>query len=321
MRKFNAFLASVATAAMLSAASPASAGELSFLNFKDSTGLNMTSAQATNYWSALTAMGTTQFLGGSIGSFRLDESAMLAGAATLGVTEFDKFLRTGSLSSSSSGLGDVLTRRMTSGAGNDLQYLLGSFTSGGGMLNGVTSNFSNLTSFGGSTTGSASCDPEVANKLTQIGSGSVDSVMKAAQSDALGFSQLKNLRSSNGSGSGFSAMSCLDKLFQNVGTDMMFKPPSLGNLTNMLQNWTCSGAIGVAQQLAGAFGSGDMFKTSALGGFYPMMTMGEAMDGAISKRPGMGQTMVDTFGAGFANRTYASDSQIRSSASLNTLFR
>jgi hypothetical protein len=161
----------------------------------------------------------------------------------------------------------------------------------------------------------------VANKLTQIGSGSVDSVMKAAQSDALGFSQLKNLRSSSGSGSGFSAMSCLDKLFQNVGTDIMFKPPSLGNLSNMLQNWTCNAAQSVAQQITGGFGTGDMFKTSALGGFYPMMTMGEAMDGAISKRPGMGQSMAETFGAGFANRSLMSDSQIRSSASLNTLFR
>jgi len=321
MRRFQVILASVATAALISITSPAAAGELSFINFKDSTGINMTSEQATNYWSALVAMGTTSFLGGNIGSFRLDESSMLAGAATLGVTEFDRFLRTGSLSSSSSGLGDLLTKRMTSGAGSDLSYLLGSFTSGGGMLNNVTPSFTNLTSFGGSTTQSGSCDPEVSNKLVQIGSGNVDSVVKAAQDDTLGFSQLKNMRSSNGSGSGFSAMSCLDKLFQNAGTDLMFKPPSLGNLTNMLQNWTCGKAVGVAQQIAGAFGSGDIFKTSSLGGFYPMLTMGEAMDGAISKRPGIGQSIADTFGSSFANRQSLSDSEIKTAASLNTLFR
>lgn len=321
MRKFNAFLASVAAAALIAAASPASAGPLSFVNFKDSTGISMTPAQATAYWAALTAMGTTSYLGGSIGSFRLDESAMLAGAATLGVTEFDNFLRSGTLTSTSSGMGDLLTKRMTSGAGNDLSYLLGSYTSGGGMMNNVTPSFSNLTSFGGSQTASGSCDPTVSEKLVQIGSGNVDSVMKAAQSDAFGFSQIKNMRSSNGTGTGFSAMSCLDKLFQNAGTDIMFKPPSLGNLSNQLQNWTCNGAVGVAQQIAGAFGNGDMFKTSALGGFYPMMTMGEAMDGAISKRPGMGQPMSETFGASFSNRQVMPDSQIKTAASLNTLFR
>lgn len=321
MRKFRATLASAAAFAFLSVTGPATAGELSFVNFKDSTGLNMTSAQASSYWQALVAMGTTSFLGGSIGSFRLDESAMLAGAATLGATEFDNFLRSGTLSSSSSGMGDVLTRRMTSGAGADLSHLFGSFTAGGGMMNNVTPTFSNLTSFGGSTVQSGSCDPEVSNKLVQIGQGQLDSVVNASMSDSFGFSQVKNLRSSNGSGSGFSAMSCLDKLFQNAGIDLLFKPPSLGNLTNMIQNWTCNSAIGVAQQITGAFGSGDMFKTSALGGFYPLLTMGEAMDGAVSKRPGIGQTAADTFGASFANRSTMSDSQIKTAASLNTLFR
>jgi len=315
MRKF---LLCLPVATVLATSFPANAGPLSLVRLRDTTGINLSESQVTSIWNALNSMGTTEFLGGNLGSFRLDESSMIAGAATLGASEFDNFLRTGNLSGSNSSLGGLLTQRMTSSAGLDLSYLTGSFTSGGGVAGGTTS-FANLTSLGGASAASPSCDPEISSKLAEIGEQHVNGIVTAAMSKEYGFSQISDLRGADGTGSGFSALGCLDRLFQGTGVDILFKPPSLGNLSNMLQNWTCGEAVGVAQQVAGAFGSGEIFKTAGLGGFYPALTMGEAMDGAVSKRPGIGQSARDTFG--FGDFGAPSASQIARSASLGTLFR
>lgn len=134
--RMSRILAAPLMAVLLAAASPVSAGPLSLVQFQDATGINADQAQVSSIWQSLVAMGTTEFLGGNIGSFRLDESSMIAGASTLGATEFDNFLRNGSLSSSSSGLGNTLTQRMTSGSGFDLSHIVGSFTNGGGLPSG-----------------------------------------------------------------------------------------------------------------------------------------------------------------------------------------
>lgn len=316
--RMSRILAAPLMAVLLAAASPVVAGPLSLVQYEDSTGIKTSQEQVSSIWQSLVSMGTTEFLGGNIGSFRLDESSMIAGAQTLGVTEFDNFLRSGSLSSSSSGIGNTLTQRMTSGSGFDLSYITGSFTSGGGLASGIASTLTSLTSSGGATSASGSCDPEIGDKLAQVGEQSVSNIVTAALSKEYGFSQIQDLKGTSGKGTGFSALGCLDKLFQNAGSDLLFKPPSLGNLTNMLQNWVCNQAKSVADQVAGNLGS-EIFKTGSLGGFFPAQTMSEAMDPAASKRPGIGQNSSETFGFGtFGSR---SESEIQQATSLRTLFR
>lgn len=316
--RMSRILAAPLMAVLLAAASPVSAGPLSLVQFQDATGINADQAQVSSIWQSLVAMGTTEFLGGNIGSFRLDESSMIAGASTLGATEFDNFLRNGSLSSSSSGLGNTLTQRMTSGSGFDLSHIVGSFTNGGGLPSGMSASLTSLTSLGGASSASGSCDPEIGDKLAQIGEQSVSNIVTAALSKEYGFSQMQDLKGTSGKGTGFSALGCLDKLFQNAGADLLFKPPSLGNLTNMLQNWVCNQAKGIAQQVTGNLGT-DIFKTGSIGGFFPSHQMSEGMDGAPSLRPGIGQNSSQTFG--FSAFNGRSESDIQQAASLRTLFR
>lgn len=323
MRLHKFLPASLLAIVLSGAASPVAAGPLSLDKFRDQTGIRVGEKEVTSLWNALVTMGTTQFLGGNLGSLKLDESSMIAGAATLGASEFDNFLRSGSLGTSAGGLASLLTQRMTSGAGMDLSHLVGSFTGGGGITNGAPSTFSSLTSMGGASAGSAMCDTEVGNKLAQVGEERVNSLLNAALSDQYGFSTVKGLTSgAGGNGSGFSALSCLDKLFQGSGTDILFKPPSLGNLTGMLQNWTCGQAMSVAQQVMQNSGLGSgVFKTGSLGGFFPASTMNEAMSSAPMSMPGISSTASELFGEAFAKFGAPSDSQIKKTASLGTLFK
>jgi len=304
------------------ASAPAGAGPLSSERFRSETGLKIGDSEVTSIWNALVKMGTTQFLGGSLGSLKLDESSMVAGAATIGASEFDNFLRTGGLGTAASGLGGLLSQRMTSGAGIDLSHLVGSF-SGGGVPTGASANFSSLTSMGGASEASGMCDTDVGNKLASVGEERVNSLVNAAMSKEYGFSTVKDLTSgAGGQGSGFSALSCLDKLFQGSGTDILFKPPSLGNLTGMLQNWTCGQAMSVAQQVMNGAGiSSDHFKTGSNGGFFPMTKMHEAMvDAPYSLKPGMSTGASAMFGEGFGTLSMPRAADIKKAAGLNDLF-
>jgi len=317
---------SLVTLLLAGAAAPACAGPLSLGKFRDATGIqNLSEEKVSALWRAMSAMGTTKFLGGNLGPLRLDESAMVAGAATLGASEFDNFLRTGSLGASVSGLGGTLSQRMTAGAGADLAYLVGSFTTGGGSPAAAAPSFASMTAMGGATAESGMCDPEIGNKLAEVGETYVNGIVNASMSEEMGFSKMESLTAgAGGKGSGFASLSCLDKLFQGVqggNLDILFKPPSLGNLTNMLQNWTCGEAVSVAQQVAGAFGGGEIFKTGNLGGFFPTAAMGEAMDGAVLKRPGINQGGASMFGADFASFQAKTESEIRKTANLSSLFK
>lgn len=326
MAKTNRIAAAVLGAALLgSVAAPAIAGPLSMDRFTEVTGLSLSDRQVTSLWNSMVSMGTTQFLGGSLGSFRLDEASMIAGAATLGVTEFDNFLRTGSLSSVVNGLGSLLTQRMTAAAGADLSHLVGSFTSGGGLVKGASESFASLTSVGGASEASGSCDPEIGDKLAESGEAYVKNVVETAMSEQYGFSQLGGLGHGTPGGGGakfgFSALSCLDKLFQGANVDILFKPPSLANLTNMLQSWTCDKAVSVAQQIAGAFGDGNVFKTGNLGGFFPQLTFGEANTAAPIRNLAEGASPSQLFGSDFASVNVKSNGEIKISARLGDLFK
>lgn len=301
-------------ATALTPATAASSSTLPLIAFSTQTGINASASDVQSVWSALKTMGTDQYVGGVIGNFKLDESSLVAAAMTIGVSELDNFLRSGTLSSATSDAGSVLSSVMTNAAGIDLSSVVGSFTSGGGATTAAS-----LLTGGGATASGGQCDPSVASDLASQGQQKVTDIVNVGMSSEYGFSQMSQM--TKGTSGGFASMGCLDKLFQNTGTDIMFKPPTMSMLTNMLQNWTCPQVPGVASQIAGAFGSGDRFQTASLGGFFPLSTYGEANDGTKPNSPGLGQKIADAFGADFASVNTVSNSEISKMTDLGTLFK
>lgn len=296
--------------------SQAASSTLSTIMFQDSTGLNYSNQDVQSTWSALKSMGTDKFLGGMIGSFKLDESSLVAGALTIGATEFDNFLRTGSLGSITSDISSLLSSNMSKAAGIDLSSLTGSFTSGGGAANGIF----DVTSASASSSG-GQCDPGVSNDLVNIGKKHVEMMRDVALGDEYGVSKISSLAGNQGTGTGFASLGCLDKLFQSAGSDILFKPPSLGNLMSQLQNWTCPKAPGVTDQVMGGFGKLDMFNTQGMGGFYGYKAFGEANDGPVTPQPGLGNDVKQVFGSSFGTLASVDNSKISSITNLKKLFQ
>jgi hypothetical protein len=307
---------SVATVLSGSPVLAAANNPIAITNFTSGTGLKASEGEVQQTWSALKALGTDSYLGGMIGNFKLDESSLIAGALSIGVTELDNFLKTGSLSVSSSGLGALLSKAMSGGAGIDMSYLTGSFTAGGGSLDGLPfSTTASLTSTSGGASAAGQCDSAVAAKQVAVGIQGVNDMVTAAMSDSYGFSQNSALGGMS-QNSGFAARGCLDKLFQNAGSDILFKPPSLGSLTTMLQGWSCDKAVGVAEQVAGQFGDMSNFNTTSMGGFFPSGVFGEANDGVGAVRPGIGNNLSDVFGDTFKESNGSAEIGLSSIASV-----
>jgi len=296
--------------------SQAASSTLSSIMFQDSTGLNYSDADIQSTWNALKTMGTDSFLGGMIGSFKLDEASLIAGALSIGSTEFDNFLRTGSLGSITSDIAKLLSNNMLKAAGTNFSSLIGSFTTGGGS---TTGSFS-ATSVSAAATG-GQCDPGVSNDLVNIGKKHVEMMREAALGDEYGFSKINSLAGGQGTGTGFASLGCLDKLFQNAGSDILFKPPSLGNLMSQLQNWTCPKIPGVTDQVMGGFGQLDIFNTQGMGGFYGYKTFGEANDGPVTPKPGLGNDVKKVFGASFGDLASIDASKITQMTDLKKLFQ
>lgn len=308
-------LSLAAGTAMLTPAAFAQSSSLSEIMFQDTTGLNYSGKQVQDTWTALKSMGTDSFAGGMIGSFKLDESSLIAGALTIGATEFDNFLRSGSLSSVTEGISGLLSANMSKAAGINLSSLTGSFTAGGGSTSGT---FDVTSSSASSTDGQ--CDPAIANDLVSVGKKHVEMMRDAALGDEYGVSKMGSLAGSSGTGTGFASLGCLDKLFQNAGSDVLFKPPSLANLMSQLQNWTCPKVKGVTEQVMGGFGKLDMFNTQGMGGFYAHKVFGEPNDGLVTPQPGLGNDVSQVFGSGFGAVTVAS-SDVAKATSIDKLFK
>jgi hypothetical protein len=83
-----------------------------------------TQSSVTGWWSALTSMGTTDFIGGQMGGLKIDASSLLAGSSVAGASELDRFLRTGS--SSSPDITSSIMSMMSGGSGIDVTSLVGS---------------------------------------------------------------------------------------------------------------------------------------------------------------------------------------------------
>jgi len=302
------------SATALTPAEAASSSTLPTIAFSTQTGINTNQSEIQSTWNALQTMGTTQYLGGVIGNFKLDESSLIAAAMTIGASELDNFLRTGALASAIPNVGDVLSKAMSSASGIDLSSMTGSFTGGGGSLTSAA-----LLSGSGVAAAGGQCDPSVAADLASQGQQKVNDIVSVGLSSEYGFSQMSQM--TKGATGGFASMGCLDKLFQNTGTDILFKPPTMGQLTNMIQNWTCPKVPGVEQQIADAFGSGERFQTAALGGFFPLSTYGEANDGSAPKAPGLGSTTEQLYGQGFSSSQPLKGGEIAELTDLSKLFR
>lgn len=303
------FAVCTATSLFLVMSPAVHADTLSLMSFARETGINADQGKLQSTWNDLHAMGTTKFLGGMLGNFKLDESSMLAGALTIGVTEFDRFLKSGTLDISGSNIGSVLSSKISAAAGINMSTITGSFTQNGGPL---SQHAASLTSSGAASAGNSYCDPSVAQDLVNASTKYVEDAVAIASSDEYGFSQLSKGGAGN---SGFAGMSCLDKLFQNAGSDIMFKPPSLGSLTSQLQNWSCPEATSIMDQVAGAF-SPSSLQTASLGGFFPHLTMPDSGDMAPIKRPGMGGEAA-IFGDGFNKIARVSQQEIKNSNILS----
>jgi hypothetical protein len=319
MKMRNLFLAGVVIATFHVGSvlpSQAASSSLSSIMFQDSTGLNYSNEQIQSTWNAMKTMGTDSFLGGMIGSFKLDEASLIAGALSIGATEFDNFLRTGSLGSITSDISNLLSNNMLKASGTNLSSLVGSFTSGGGTTSGVFS----ATSVSAAASG-GQCDPSVANDLVNIGKKHVEMMRGAAMDGDYSISKLNSLSGSQGTGSGFASLGCLDKLFQNAGSDVLFKPPSLGNLMSQLQNWTCPKVPGVNDQVMKAFGNLEIFNTQGMGGFFGHKVFGEANDGPVTPQPGLGNDPKKVFGADFGWEAAGNSTQVAKLTDLKKLFQ
>ena len=311
-------IAGAAIAALLcGTAANAASNPIAITNFTSGSKLDVTESQVQSAWSAVQALGTDSYLGGLIGNFKIDESSLIAGALAIGATELDNFLKSGSLSISSSGLGSLLSSSMTGAAGVDMSYLTGSFTSGGGSVNGLPfTTTGSLKTTTGAASAAGQCDPAVAAKQVAVGIQSVNNIVDAAMSDSYGFSQNSKL-SGQTQNSGFAQRGCLDKLFQNAGSDVLFKPPSLGNLTSMLQGWSCDQAVSVADQVKGQFGDLSQFDTTSMGGFFPSGVFGDANSSeSAAVQPGIGNDLSEVFGDTFSEKNGTMEASLSSMTSV-----
>lgn len=315
MNRFIILSAAIASAILLPSYANAAAEELplNLKTFERETKLPISVEGVQSTWAQLLSMGTNQFLGGTIGGFKLDESSMIAGAMTVGTSEFDNFLRTGVLNSSNSNIGNILSQAMTKGSGFNLSSVINSYTPNGGAIS--TQATANITSTSGANSVDGTCESSVAQGLVDQANKHVNDIVSVASSSEYGFSSMAQ---TTGGTTGFAGLSCLDKLFQNAGADILFKPPSLGNLTSQLQNWSCNAAVPISEQIAGAFGS-DAFQTADYGGFMPEMTMADAQTSNPFNNPKSNAATV--YGSGFAKFDSLDNNTISARTSLNNLFR
>ena len=279
-------------------------------------------------WSALSAMGTTQWIGASMGPVTVDASSLLAAARVAGATELDRWLNTGVASSdaTAAAMSDALSRytgiEITgitgtlgpngqttgygTGTGGTSLFSGGTSTSG---LDGTLNNFLQTALAGpngfmgpGGGGGSGYCNQSISDAVNTNAQKFVDNMQRIATSGEFGFSQLGGAAISSGqrSQNGYFGSSCLDSMMQGT-RDMLFKPPGLSSLLSQLGNMFggggsggggCGSAPSVLQQVANSLPRG-IFQNTGSGGFFPYLGFGTEGDGA-------GNNMSFTSGFGLA---------------------
>ncbi len=199
---------------------------------------------------------------------------------TIGSTELDNFLRSGSLSSSTSGIGSVLSSVMTSAKRHR------SFIGRRQLHQRRRCDLSRVASDGvGCTTASGGqCDPSVANDLASQGQQKVNDIVNVDMSSEYGFSQMSQM--TKGTSGGFASMGCLDKLFQNSKRGHHVQAADDVDADEHAAELDVPAGSGVASQISGRVRRrGSSSRPPSLGGFFPLSTYGEANDGTKPDAP------------------------------------
>lgn len=254
---------------------------------------------ASENWKALEKMGTTSYVGATVGEFQIDASSLLAAARQVGPVEIDRWLRTGEASSSFAA--EDIMSALSSVSGIDLSRITGNkfgANLGGSEEDGVDvleafTTASNSKLLGPGLGGGAYCDQNIDSALNASAQNYVNGVVAAAEDSEMGFSQAGggSIGDNSHSDSGLFGGSCLD-MFMTGDRDTLFRPPQLSQLVSMMSSMfgaeaegNCANAPTVHEQVANstpnaAFmpGNGGFFPGHEYGGLEGGMVQRDAQD-------------------------------------------
>jgi len=299
--------------------------------------------RARDNWSALTAMGTTQWVGSTMGSTTVDASGLLAASRYAGASELDRWLTTGVTADPA--VAQQMSLALQQFSGIDVSGITGiskdasatdpyanqayasTSTSTGSssnlatnLVNALQTSLNSGTAFMGPGGGGGSgyCNKGVDDALGANAQKYVNNMQSLATSSEFGFSQLGGSAISSGqrSASGYYGSSCLDSMLSGT-RDMLFKPPALSSLLSQLSSMFgggsggCGNAQTIMAQLKNSMPNGVF--ASGLGGFFPHASMTSFEGDSGSATTG--------FANGFGLASSVGQSSImRQPASLTSLF-
>lgn len=259
--------------------------------------------QMRSTWDALTAAGTSAFVGGSIDNVRLDPATLVAGARVIGVPALDGLLRSGQVPFAGPDARRRTLARMATVQGVDINSAVGlpantsvapvsgqrsaADTIGSlaavvaGISTGANSAIPNVNSTNG-------CDANIERMQISSAANYVQDRSNIATSQA-GFTRmdgqgaLQSITSEIGNGgrpmsSGFTGMNCLGNLFNFSNLDILFKPPLMNNMMSQLGGMRCQPALSGAAGI-GATLPTHVFQTLGMGGFLPGMNLSQFAGG------------------------------------------
>ncbi|AOG03301.1 hypothetical protein [Bosea sp. RAC05] len=270
---------------------------------------------ARSNWAALSAMGTTQYVGAAFNGGTIDASALLSASRIAGPVVLDGFLRTGQTSDQATTQAIIQALTVT---GIDVSGITGvsasQSTNSTSSYNPTSSsdpygfssdpNNSSIASqltqvLAGNTNGqfgsagnssNVACDQSIASAQVASAQQFVNNMVTIATSGDLGFSQNGGQAVSSGqrSQSGYFGSSCLDSLMQGK-SDLLFRPPQLGQLISQLSSMFggggsgsggsgssgggCGNAPSILSQVAQSMPSA-IFSMTGNGGFLPHLAFG-----------------------------------------------
>jgi hypothetical protein len=252
-------------------------------------------------WDALTAAGTSAFVGGSIDNIRLEPATLIAGARIIGVPALDGLLRTGQVPFAGPDARRITLARMATVQGVDVNSAVGLPPSApaapvsgqrdaAGTAGSLAAVVAGIASGGdmpnvNSTNG---CDANLERMQIASAANYVQDRSNVATSQA-GFTRkdgqgaLSSLTQEIGNGgrpmsSGFTGMNCLGNLFNFSSLDILFKPPLMNNMMSQLGGMRCQPAISGASGIGAQVGT-QFFQTLGMGGFLPGMNLSQYAGG------------------------------------------
>jgi hypothetical protein len=277
-----------------------------FLNNPQAQAAAFSSAASNNY-NQLMGAGGSQYIGQTYDGLVLNQSALVECSYVLGGSGCANALANGTVP-------NQVLQRMQAAEPYDSSSITGQATSaGGGSIPGGIGN--------SGPTGSALglyCNPAVAQALVNIAAAKVQGDLAVASYPQTGFTMLNGgsvlqqaglggtsgSGTSSGSGSGglftvggpgsFRTTSCLNNLLSGSGLSVIFSPPSLQAIENMLMSAVCQGIQSMFSQMLAPLQQ-SLYQSANLGGFFPGMAMG-SIGGGIN----LGGTGISISGPGGA---------------------